>query len=56
MSTYLGHKTALRVLADADAATALDGRAFATLPLYGGTPWFVPAVALYYRLVDRLAR
>ena len=56
MATYLGHKTALRVLGDADAATPLDGRAFPTMALYTGTPWFVPAVALYYRIADRLAR
>ena len=56
MATYLGHKAALRVLGDADAATPLDGRAFRTLPLYTGAPWFVPAVALYYRIADRLAR
>ncbi len=56
MATYLGHKTAQRVLGEKDAATPLDGRAFPTMPLYGGVPWFLPLVGAYYRLADRFAR
>ena len=56
MATYLGHKTAERVLGRADAGTPLTDRAFPTMPLYTGTPWFLPLVMLYYRLADRFAR
>ena len=55
-ATYLGHKTAQAVLGEAGARTPLTDRAFPTLPLYGGTPWFLPAVAVYYHLRDRFAR
>lgn len=56
MGTYLGHKTALRVLGDPAAATAFDGRPFPTRPFYTGKPWFLPLVIAWYRLRDRLAR
>jgi len=54
-ATYYGHKTALKVLGDKDAATALDGRPFPSLPFYSGDPWFLPLVATYYHALDRLA-
>ena len=54
--TYLGHKTARAMLGDTDAATPFTDTRFPSLPFYGGTPWFLPAVSLYYRLCDRLAR
>ena len=56
MGTYLGHKTALRVLGDPAAATAFDGRPFPTRPFYTGRPWFLPLVIAWYNLRDRLAR
>ncbi|MCZ6844370.1 MAG: FAD-binding oxidoreductase [Alphaproteobacteria bacterium] len=56
MGTYLGHKTALRVLGDPAAATAFDGRPFPTRPFYTGKPWFLPLVIAWYNLRDRLAR
>ena len=55
-ATFYGHKAALKVLGRAEAATALDDRPFPTLPFYGGTPWFLPLVAGWYRVRDRLAR
>jgi len=54
MSTYLGHKLGLKALGDADGATALDDRMFPTIPLYQGNPWFLTAVAAYYRMRDRM--
>jgi glycine/D-amino acid oxidase-like deaminating enzyme len=41
MGTYLGHKTALRIVGDPDAATPLDDRPFPTKPFYTGNPWFL---------------
>lgn len=56
MGTYLGHKTGLRVLGDAEGASAFDGRPFPTRPFYTGNPWFLPLVMGYYNIKDRLAR
>lgn len=52
MATWLGHKLALRVLGDADAATAFDRRRFPTLPFYRGRPWFLPLVVGWYAAKD----
>ncbi len=56
MGSYLGHKTALRILGAPDAATAFDDRAFPTKPFYRGTPWFMPAAYAYYSWRDRVSR
>ena len=56
MGTYLGHKTALRVLGSRDAATAFEGRPFPTRPFYTGKPWFLPLMIAWLNLRDRLAR
>ena len=55
-ATYLGHKAAQSILGDSDAASPLMNRDFQALPLYDGTPWFLPLVAMYYNLADRMAR
>ena len=39
-----------------DAATPFTDTRFPTLPFYDGTPWFLPAVSLYYGLRDRFGR
>lgn len=54
MSGYLGHKMGLRMLGDPAGETALDGRAFPTMPFYSGNPWFLSVVAAYYRVRDSL--
>ena len=54
MATYLGHKTGLKVLGRMEGQTAFDGLDFPTLPFYRGRPWFLPLVALAYRIKDRL--
>lgn len=54
MATYLGHQTALKILGKLDPPCPFDGSSFPTLPLYRGTPWFVPLVGAYYRLRDGL--
>ena len=53
MGTWLGHKTALRILGDADATTPLDDRPFPTVPFYRGDPWFLPLVVGWMKLLDR---
>jgi glycine/D-amino acid oxidase-like deaminating enzyme len=53
MGTYLGHKTALRVLKDPEARTVFDGRPFPTKPFYTGNPWMMPLVVAWYRRKDR---
>jgi len=56
MSSWLGHKVALKVLGAPEGATAFDDLTFQTRPFYYGTPWFLAGAVLYYRLRDRLAR
>jgi glycine/D-amino acid oxidase-like deaminating enzyme len=51
---YLGRKAALKILGDKAAETVFDRGSLPTRPLYGGQPWFLPAVYAYYGLRDRL--
>ena len=53
MGTYMGHKTAQRILGDPDAATPFDGQPFPTRPFYTGTPWFLPLIVGYFNHMDR---
>jgi glycine/D-amino acid oxidase-like deaminating enzyme len=55
MATYLGHKTAQRILGKTDARTAFDDLEFPAPAWYSGTPWFLPLVAAWYRVRDRIA-
>jgi glycine/D-amino acid oxidase-like deaminating enzyme len=54
--TWLGHKTALHILGDAEAGTPLFGGPFPTMPFYTGVPWFLPIVSAWYHLRDRTDR
>ena len=56
MSSWLGHKAALKLLGDPAGATAFDGHELRGAPYYGGTPWFLPVVAMWYRMGDRMTR
>ena len=59
---YAGHGVALATWLGARMGEALAGRAalpeltrpFRPVPLYGGTPWFLPFVGAYYRARDWL--
>lgn len=53
MGTWLGHKTAQRILGDSDARTALTDRPFRTIPFYRGNPWFLPLITAWMRRADR---
>ena len=52
-ATWFGRKAALRMLGDPAGASPLEGLDFETRPLYGGHPWFLPAVLRWHSLLDR---
>lgn len=54
LSTYFGMRIGQQILGRKEGATALDGLAFPTRPLYYGRPWFLPLAIQWYRLHDRL--
>lgn len=53
LGTYLGHKTALRVLGDPESRSVFDGRPFPTMPFYTGHPWMLPLVVASRKRKDR---
>jgi glycine/D-amino acid oxidase-like deaminating enzyme len=57
MMTYLGHRTARRIIGGANAPSAFELPEFPDFPFYSGNPnWALPAVGAYYRLRDGLSR
>lgn len=53
---WIGAHAAYKLLGDSEQArTAFDFRPPASIPLYSGNPWFMPAVIQNYRMQDRLA-
>ena len=52
---WAGQKAALQVLGDEAGRTALDGRPPAAVPLFNGTPWFMPAVFAWMTAQDAVA-
>jgi glycine/D-amino acid oxidase-like deaminating enzyme len=54
MATYLGALIARRIGGEHVDSPFFDDH-FAPIPLYYGRPWFLPAVGLYYRLLDWLS-
>jgi glycine/D-amino acid oxidase-like deaminating enzyme len=50
---YFGMRIAQQMLGLKEGATALDGLPFPSRPYYHGTPWFLAASVLAYRLLDR---
>ena len=53
MATYLGEQIARRIAGESFEHPLFDDH-FAAIPLYRGTPWFLPLVAAYYRVKDWL--
>ena len=51
---WLGQKAAMVVMGRDGAESAFAGQPFRAIPLYDGTPWFLPAMMAWYRLRDRL--
>ena len=53
MATYLGEQIARRMAGEPFDHPLFDDD-FASIPLYYGTPWFLPVVGAYYRVKDWL--
>jgi glycine/D-amino acid oxidase-like deaminating enzyme len=53
MATYLGEQIARRMAGEQFDHPLFDDD-FASIPLYYGTPWFLPVVGAYYRVKDWL--
>ena len=53
MATHLGEQIARRMAGEPVDHPLFDDR-FAAIPLYGGTPWFLPLVGAYYQVKDWL--
>ncbi len=56
MATYLGHRTAMRLLHPDHPSCGFENLGFPSRPLYYGKPWFIPPLASYYKLLDRVER
>ena len=58
MMTYLGNKTAQRILSKELNPTAYFNVDFPEVPIpfYSGKPWFLPIIGNYYRFLDRKER
>ena len=54
LAPYFGTRVGQQILGLAEGATAFDGLAFPTRPLYAGKPWFLPMAVRWYRFRDRL--
>lgn len=52
MATWLGHRTAQKLLGRENRPSAFDGLPMPTRPLYRGRPWFLPTVGAWYRFRD----
>jgi glycine/D-amino acid oxidase-like deaminating enzyme len=55
MGTYFGRKIAQQILGQADGKTIFAETPMPTMPLYTGSPWFVPYVMRYFDWRDRRA-
>ena len=53
MATYLGDQIARRIAGEPIANPLFDDH-FAAIPMYSGTPWFLPLVGAYYQVKDWL--
>lgn len=57
MMTYLGHRTARRIIGGANATCGFEMAEFPDFPMYNGSPdWALPMVGAYYRFRDGLSR
>ncbi|MEL0107462.1 MAG: FAD-binding oxidoreductase [Rhodospirillaceae bacterium] len=53
---WMGQKAALHILEHEDGKTAFEAQPFRAIPLYNGTPWFLPAAMGWYKLKDRFSQ
>jgi glycine/D-amino acid oxidase-like deaminating enzyme len=56
LMSYLGHRTARKILGQENRPCAFDQANFPTRPGYYGRPWFLPVLTSYYRARDGLER
>ena len=54
MATYLGHQTALKILGRQNRPCPFEQLPFPTHVAYRGRAWFLPALGLWYRILDGL--
>jgi glycine/D-amino acid oxidase-like deaminating enzyme len=54
MASYLGHQSALAILGRQNRPCPFGELDFPTHALYRGRAWFLPALGLWYRILDRL--
>ena len=54
MASYLGHQSALAILGRQNRPCPFEELVFPTHALYRGRAWFLPALGLWYRLLDDL--
>jgi glycine/D-amino acid oxidase-like deaminating enzyme len=54
LASYFGMRIGQQIAGKPEGKTALDGMAFPTRPLYGGTPWFLAPSIAVYRVLDRM--
>ena len=52
---WMGQKAAYRILEREDGASAFEAYSIKAIPLYAGTPWFLPIMMRWYSLQDRCA-
>lgn len=55
MQTWMGYQTARMMLKGNSQSAFAEGR-FPTLPGYGGNPWVLPLILMWYRLRDQIER
>jgi glycine/D-amino acid oxidase-like deaminating enzyme len=54
MATYLGHQSALKILGRQNRPCPFEQLPFPTHVGYRRRTWFLPALGLWYRILDRL--
>lgn len=52
LMSWLGYRTAQKILGTEERPLSFDRPTFKRIPLYNGRPWFVPFVSGWYRLRD----
>lgn len=57
LMSYLGHRTARKLLGQENRPCAFERAEFDPIPLHrGGSPWFLPIVSGWYQLQDKIER
>jgi glycine/D-amino acid oxidase-like deaminating enzyme len=56
IATYLGHRTARKILGRDNQPSVFDNRPFPAKPYYSGFPWMVPLASAWYHLCDAATR